>query len=479
VSQAGTYFVTYTDGNGCSINSQSVSVTQNTSPAQPQINASGATTFCQGGSVDLSTSSTGNLLWSTNETSSTISVGQSGAYTVSATENGCTSTSLPIDIVVTQGITAPTIAASGPITFCDGQSVTLTSSESSQIEWSTSETSASITVNQSGTYSVTQTIGGCSASSTPVQVIVNPNPATPTITHTGNSTLCSSETATLTSSAATGNLWSNNATSQSIQVSAANNYSVTVTDNNGCSSTSAPISISNFPTTPVPTISVNGSLTFCEGESITLFSSSPTGNLWSNNLTSQAAPVYDSGTYTVTVTDQNGCSATSAGTIVTVNPLPNAVASLAGNGISINATPVGGATYKWINCATNTIVTGQTTTNFAPTQNGSYAVIVTTQAGCSDTSNCVSVSKLSIAELNSDDFTIYPNPAQDEINILFNQGIQEMYQLRLTDMNGRTISNFEVKNKIEKINTKNLERGVYFITIQNKLGMTVQKVVLN
>jgi hypothetical protein len=479
VSQAGNYFVTYTDGNGCSVNSLPVAVTQNTSPSIPQINASGATTFCQGGTVDLSTTSTGNLLWSTNETSNTISVGQSGAYTVSATENGCTSTSLPINIVVTQGITAPTIAASGPITFCEGQSVTLTSSENSQIEWSTSETSAAITISQSGTYSVTQTIGGCSATSTPVQVIVNPNPAMPTISASGSTIFCQGGNVQLTSSASTGNLWSTNSQNQTITVTNSDNYFVTVTDANGCNATSNTISVTVNQSPDVPIITPNGPVAFCEGESITLFSSSPTGNLWSNNLISQAAPVYDSGTYTVTITDQNGCSSTSAGTVVTVNPLPNAVASLAGNGISINATPVGGATYKWINCTTNTIVAGQTNTNFAPTQNGSYAVIVTTQAGCADTSNCVSVSKLSIAELNNHDFTIYPNPAQDEINIQFNQSIQETYQLRLTDMNGRTISNFEVKNKIEKINTKNLERGVYIITIQNKLGMNVQKVVLN
>jgi hypothetical protein len=47
------------------------------------------------------------------------------------------------------------------------------------------------------------------------------------------------------------------------------------------------------------------------------------------------------------------------------------------------------------------------------------------------------------------------------------------------DINGRIISRFEVKNNIEKINTKELDRGVYLILIQNNLGMTVQKIVLD
>jgi hypothetical protein len=86
---------------------------------------------------------------------------------------------------------------------------------------------------------------------------------------------------------------------------------------------------------------------------------------------------------------------------------------------------------------------------------------------------------LSIAELNSNDFTIYPNPAQNEINVQFNQGTTPNYLLQLMDLNGRIISRFEVKNNIEKINTKDLDRGVYLILIQNNLGMTVQKIVLD
>src|SRR5439155_27095531 len=72
-----------------------------------------------------------------------------------------------------------------------------------------------------------------------------------------------------------------------------------------------------------PTISAGGPLTFCQGGSVTLTSSSATGNAWSpGGQTTQSINVTSSGSYTVTVTAANGCITTSAATVVTVNPLP-------------------------------------------------------------------------------------------------------------------------------------------------------------
>ena len=440
---------------------------------------------CQGGTLnfDGSASSAFSYEWTFSNASPASSTDQNpigilftsfGNQTVTLTvENSCGDTDTEtINVEVDEPI-LPVISASGPTTICGDESISLNTVAGGILQWRldgadiAGETVNSITVNQSGTYSVTLTIGGCSATSTPVQVIVNPNPAMPTISASGATIFCQGGNVQLTSSASTGNLWSTNSQNQTITVTNADNYFVTITDANGCSATSNTISITVNQLPDVPIITANGPVTFCEGEDVTLTSSNANGFAWTNGANTQAITVSNSGIYAVTVTDQNGCSNNSANTTVTSNPLPNAVASLAANGISINATPVGGATYKWINCATNTIVAGQTTTNFAPTQNGSYAVIVTTQAGCADTSNCVSVSKLSIAELNSNDFTIYPNPAQNEINVQFNQGTTPNYLLQLMDINGRIISRFEVKNNIEKINTKELDRGVYLILIQN------------
>jgi hypothetical protein len=479
VNQADNYFVTYTDANGCSVNSAPVSVTQNVSPAIPQISASGPTTFCQGTIIDLSTTSTGNLLWSTSETSNTISVNQAGTYTVSITENNCTSTSAPINIVVTPGISAPTISILGSTTFCEGQAVILGSSESTQIEWSTGETSPSIAVFQSGNYSVTRTIGNCSATSIPIHVTVNPNPPTPVISVLGSTSFCQGGYVQFSSSASVGNLWSTNSQSHLIFATATGDYFVTVTDSNGCSATSNSVSVTVFPPPPAPIISPSGSLFFCNGEHITLTSSELTGNYWSINSTSQSIDVWNSGTFVVTYTDTNGCSTSSEEIYTTVYTPPIAEISLDPNLISLNVTPVNGATYQWIKCITNVAVAGATGTNFQPPFNGGYKVLVTSIAGCTNTSNCLSVTKLAIDELNSEDFSIYPNPANDEINVEFEQGPSQNYQLKLMDLNGRIISQLEVKNNIEKINTKELERGIFLIVIQNSDGRLVQKVVLD
>ncbi|MBK9418905.1 MAG: hypothetical protein IPN62_16895, partial [Flavobacteriales bacterium] len=127
---------------------------------------------------------------------------------------------------------------------------------------------------------------------------------------------------TLTSSSATGNVWSTGATTQSITVSTSGTYSVTVTNGNGCSATSAGTTVTVNPNPATPTITAGGPLTFCAGGNVTLTSSSATGNVWSTGATTQSITTNASGTYTLTVTNGNGCSATSAGTTVTVNPNP-------------------------------------------------------------------------------------------------------------------------------------------------------------
>ncbi|MBK9512891.1 MAG: hypothetical protein IPO05_04525 [Flavobacteriales bacterium] len=201
--------------------------------------------------------------------------------------------------------------------------MTLTSSSAAGNVWSTGSTTQSITVSTSGTYSVTVTNGnGCSATSAGTTVTVNPDPATPTITAGGPLTFCAGGSVTLTSSSATGNVWSTGATTQSITANASGNYSVTVTDGNGCSATSAGTTVTVNPNPATPTISADGPLAFCTGGSVTLTSSSATGNTWSTGSTTPSIVVNTGGSYSVIVTDANGCSAASAVQSVVVNTSP-------------------------------------------------------------------------------------------------------------------------------------------------------------
>lgn len=315
VSTSGSYTVTV-GGNTSAPTTVTV-----VSPATPTISTSGPTTFCNGGSVTLTSSVGGlGLLWSNGATTASINVTSTGNYSVTNTISGCSASSSVTAVTVLASPPTPTISASGATTFCSGGSVTLTSSAASGNTWSTGATTQAITVSSTGSYTVTHTVSGCSATSSITAVTVNATPSTPTITASGATTFCSGQSITLTSSAASGNTWSTGETTQAITVIASGSYSVTVTVS-GCSATSAPMPVTVNTTPATPTISASGSTTFCSGNSVTLTSSSPTDNLWNTGATSQSITVSSAGNYGLTVT-QNGCTAASSLTTISVNTSP-------------------------------------------------------------------------------------------------------------------------------------------------------------
>ncbi|MDR0802181.1 gliding motility-associated C-terminal domain-containing protein [Fluviicola sp.] len=374
VSASGSYMVT-TSGSGCSATSAATVVTVNPIPATPAITASGPTTFCSGGSITLTSSSATGNIWSTGETTQSITVTTSGTYSVTVSSNGCTSSAVSTTVTVSPVPAVPTITAGGPTTFCSGNNVVLTSSSAAGNTWSTGAATQSITVTASGSYTVTVTNGsGCSATSAATTVTVNPVPAVPTITAGGPTTFCSGNNVVLTSSSATGNTWSTGATTQSITVTASGSYTVMVTNGSGCSATSATTTVTVNPVPAVPTITASDSTTFCSGNNVVLTSSSAAGNTWSTGVTAQSITVTTSGTYTVTVTNGSGCSATSAVTTVTVNPVP-AVPTItaggpttfcSGNNVVLTSSSATGNTWS----------TGATTQSITATTSGTYTVTV-------------------------------------------------------------------------------------------------------
>jgi len=378
---AGSYSVTVTNASGCSATSAPAVVTVNANPTAA-ITAGGPTTFCASGSVTLTASSGTSYLWSTGATTQAIAANTTGNYSVTVTNaNGCSATSSPTTVTVNANPTA-TITAGGPTTFCTGGNVTLTASSGSSYLWSTGATTSSITVSAGGNYSVTVTnANGCSATSSPTMVTVNANP-TATITAGGPTTFCAGGNVTLTASSGASYLWSTGATTQSIAVSASGNYTVNVTNANGCSATSSPTTVT-VNANPTATITAGGPTTFCTGGSVTLTASSGASYLWSTGATTQAITASSSGSYSVTVTGANGCSATSSPTAVTVNAKPTATITPGGpttfcTGGSVTLTSSAGTSYLWS--------TDATTQAISATSAGSYTVTVTNASGCSATS---------------------------------------------------------------------------------------------
>jgi hypothetical protein len=151
-----TYYVSQKNANGDESPRVAIVVTVNAQPATPTISANGATTFCTGGSVVLSSSSTSGNTWSNNATTQEITVTTSGSYSVTVIDiNGCSATSNATTVNVSSAPT-PTVTASAT-QACSGETVTLTSSSADSYTWSNGATTQSIQVTESGTYSVNTT----------------------------------------------------------------------------------------------------------------------------------------------------------------------------------------------------------------------------------------------------------------------------------------------------------------------------------
>lgn len=144
------------------------------------------------------------------------------------------------------GCPLPTITALGDTVFCEGGSVVLDAGPGyAGYIWSTGETTRQITVTGTGEYSViTSDTNGCRKPARPVQVQSVPLPD-PSVTVLGSTTLCPCDSVLLVAAPGNTYLWSNGATSDTLVVREPGTFTVTVMNEAGCPSTSAPITINS------------------------------------------------------------------------------------------------------------------------------------------------------------------------------------------------------------------------------------------
>jgi len=260
VADAGTYSVTITV-NGCTSAAGTTNVVVSSGPATPAISAGGPTTFCEGGSVQLtSNSATGNQWYVDNNiingaTNQTYAATTSGSYTV-VVNNGCSSAPSNAIVVTVNPVPAtPTITPNGPTTFCEGSNVILTSSSASGNQWYfngnalTGSTGQGLIAANTGSYSVRVTSNGCTSDfASPIFVTVNPKPDA-TITATSPIFLGASSTASVSvycvgatyAWSVTGGTITSGQGTRAIQFTATSvgtlTITVTVTNAYGCSDT--------------------------------------------------------------------------------------------------------------------------------------------------------------------------------------------------------------------------------------------------
>ena len=327
VSVAGVYTVTIIDANGCS-STCSVTVVVNPSPV---CSITGDLSICQGLSTELCAPlGFASYLWSTGATTNCITVGIAGIYTLTITDlNGCSST-CSVTVIVNP---LPVCNITGDLLLCNvGQTTELCAPPGFvSYTWSTGATTNCITVGLAGTYTVTVIdLNGC-GSTCSATVTFNPMSA---CSIAGDLSLCQGESTQLcVPSGAASYLWSTGATTNCITVSLPGVYSVIVTQANGCSSTCSATVIVN----PLPPCTITGNLLLCEILNTQLcVPAGAASYLWSNGATTNCITVSLPGTYSVVVTEANGCSSTCSAT-VTFDVTPPVITCPAGVSIECDA----------------------------------------------------------------------------------------------------------------------------------------------
>lgn len=257
-------------------------------------------------SIGLSANGTGNIASFTAQNPGTVPVYANITVTPSFTLDGNTCTGTPMSFVIRVN-PIPVIDPIASQTLCNGAqsaAINITSPVAgATFKWTNLDPSVNIglangvgavipsftavnNTNQpiNASYLVVSYFegetGGCGTSRV-VNFIVNPTPVI-TVTPNGPTSFCAGGSVTLTATAGASYLWSNGQQSQSITVTQAGNYSVTVTSATGCSNSSAPVAVTvnALPSTPV--ISTSGPTTVCEGSPVTL--TAPGGQTFGNSV---------------------------------------------------------------------------------------------------------------------------------------------------------------------------------------------------
>lgn len=388
---------------------------------------------------------------------------------------------------------ATPVVATTSYTYCQGATataLTATALNGNSLRWYTQATGGTYTTTApvpstttAGTYTyyVSQAnINNDESMRAAITVLVNALPATPTITASGSTSFCTGGSVDLSSSAATGNVWSNNQTTATITVSTTGSYSVTVTDANGCSSASAPISV-NVSSAPAPTISAT-STQACSGDVVTVTSSAADSYLWSSGETTQSIQVTNTALVSVTVTNANACNGVgqSATTNITFTATPTAAGSFttAGNVVTFANTSTGATSYSWdFGDFTNSSAMAPA---HAYAANGTYTVVLTAINGnCSSTATFEISIEVGMEEAQAINFEVYPNPAAEQVLVAFENNSAGI--LNILDATGRLVytQTFnEVGSVLLPVNVSMLSSGSYTVQLINAEQVGVKRLLI-
>jgi hypothetical protein len=282
--------------------------------------------------------------------------------------------------------------------------------------------------------------------------------------------------------------WSSGETTQIINGKAAGDYTVTVTDASGCSF-EVPVRI---PQKPQPNVVLSLDEISCKGDTDASISAYVAGGAtpysynWSNGATTKDISNVSPGTYTLAVTDGDGCTINSL-MIVTEPDDLSATGAMDSpdngtNNGEATITVTGGThpyTFDWKTTPPQTEATATGLTA------GTYDVDITDYHGCTTTASVTIDSNVGIEDLASagiNSLKVYPNPSKGLFTVDVELAKLDDVAITIYDVSGR-IAHRMTKSKVsvfaEQINLQNVTAGIYTLKIETSQGAGYQRIVLD
>jgi PKD repeat protein len=320
-------------------------------------------------------------------------------------------------------------------------------------------------------------------------------PGVVSVSISGNTSICSGQSTTLTANAAnaTGTVaysWSTGSTSQSVTVATAGSISVTVTDQNGSATSSVTIAVN-----PAPTASFTATTS---GLTATVANSSSGGATYSWNFgdsqtsSSQTPPAHtyaSDGNYTITliVTSSAGCKDTATQNVTVGCPLPTADFSAVPSGLDVmtDNSSVGATSYFW------DFGDGDTSSAASPSHiydsSGTYTItlVATNSCGSDTTTEDVTVTGGVFVNSIENDlrFDVFPNPSNGLVSVILpSESAGKNYELSILDLAGKKV--FEAKlekvhgSEQKRLDLSRLTEGTYIIQLKTGDRVGIKKLDL-
>ncbi len=464
---AGSYTLTVTDANGTT----AILGATLTEPAPLTAVISGTPIVCAGDSSAslMVTTAGGNdcaayqLLWSTGDTTTSLSGLPSGAYTVTLSDSlGCMVT----DSWTVQSEALPVINIGPDTMMCPGINMVLTGpSGFASYQW-TNGPGIITTITQPGTYWLdVQSALGCAGSDTIVvgEHVVDNN----LITADGPLTICEDVALTLTALPGQVNyLWNTGSTNPVIVVlNAGGPFWVHAEDANGCIAKDTVIVNFQPFINPNPQIIPGPAAFLCQGTSLVLDAQSGYFSYnWSNGATTQTITVTSPGSFSVVVANGFGCTKTSPTVVVT--EVPNPEPPIANNSGTLSTDPY--ASYQWMLNGSN--IFGAVWPTLQPQQAGWYQVAVVDANGCHGISDSLFVSLVGMGDAAEglSGLALYPNPTSGMVHLLSDMPIETPVEVEVWDMFGRKVKvfNFSHLRTEAELDLTDIARATYTVKVK-------------